>query len=53
MSDQEVVDKLIEILDVYEGRSTTYANQGQAMDGYSALHNFVGLAKQARKERRE
>jgi len=44
-----VCQKLIDILDAYEGRNEMISNQGQALDGYSALHNFVSIARYARK----
>lgn len=47
-TDREVVVWLVRILDAYEGGVELVSNQGQALDGYSALAEFVGLAKEAR-----
>ena len=40
--------KLVLTLDAYEGRDALVSNQGQAMDGYSALANFKSIAEEAR-----
>lgn len=48
MGKDEIIDRLVEILDAYEGGAETISNQGQAMDGYSALANFVSVAKRAK-----
>ena len=48
MAKDEIIDKLVELLDAYEGGTATISNQGQAMDGYSALANFVSIAKRAK-----
>lgn len=48
MKDSEIVKKLVFILDCYEGGVVVVSNQGQALDGYSALAEFVWLAKGAR-----
>ncbi len=48
MTKDEIVEKLVRIIDVYEGGDALFSNQGQAMDGYSALAEFVSLAKIAR-----
>ena len=44
---QLLVD-IVNILDAYEGQTELISNQGQAMDGYSALANFVSVAKRAK-----
>ena len=36
------------ILDAYEDKKPLISNQGQGMDGYTALATFVGLAKKVR-----
>ena len=40
--------KLVRVLNAYEGGDALVSNQGQAMDGYSALANFKAIAEQAR-----
>lgn len=45
---KEVCVKLVRILDAYEGGTAIMSNQGQALDGYSALANFISIAKKAR-----
>jgi len=44
----DIVDQLINILNDYRGEKATFANQGQAMNGYSALAEFVSLAQKAK-----
>lgn len=39
----EVVDSLIEVKQCADGGTETFANQGQAMDGYSELANYRSL----------
>jgi hypothetical protein len=41
---------LVHIADAMDGGKSSIANQGQALDGFSALANFRGLADVARKE---
>ena len=48
MNEKEIVVKLINILDCYEGGTEIVSNQGQSLDGYSALANFVELARKAK-----
>lgn len=43
----EIMRQLVDILDALDGKPTV-ANQGQAMDGYSALANFRAVAEKAR-----
>lgn len=45
---QKVIEDLIKILDAYEGKKSSVYNQGQVMDGYTALANFLEVAKYAR-----
>ena len=40
--------KFVNVLNAYEGGDALVSNQGQGMDGYSALANFNALAKEAR-----
>lgn len=44
----KLLNSLIHTLDMYEGGKPSLANQGQALDGYSALYNFVEIAKKIR-----
>ncbi len=53
MEPEEVVKKLIKILDCYDGGTVLISNQGQALDGFSALAEFVSLARKAKKEENE
>ena len=46
--DKRTVKKLIKILDMYEGKTSLISNQGQALDGYSALAEFISIAEEAR-----
>lgn len=49
MNDEKhLVTQLIDVLNVYEGHRTLFACQGQSMDGYSALANFLDIAKKLR-----
>lgn len=43
-----VCRELVSVLDAYDGQKPLISCQGQAMDGYSALANFVDIAKRAR-----
>lgn len=45
---ERYVEELIKILAAYEGKKILISCQGQAMDGYTALANFVDLARRAR-----
>jgi hypothetical protein len=45
---EEIIQQLISILDCYEGKIPLISNQGQAMDGYSALANFLNLAREVK-----
>jgi hypothetical protein len=49
MDDKEIVDELIKIKNAMAGPYVS--TQGQGMDGYSALANFIGLAEKAEEER--
>lgn len=44
----EIIKRLVDVLGAYEGGNVLVSCQGQAMDGYSALANFVGIAEDAR-----
>ena len=44
----DVLEALIITLDAYENKHPLVANQGQALDGYSALANFIGISEKAR-----
>lgn len=48
-SAKNLLSDLVDVLDAYEGRRPTFANQGQAMDGYAALAAFVDLAQRAKR----
>lgn len=39
-------ERMVAILHAQSDGKATFANQGQAMDGYSALANYNGLAKE-------
>jgi hypothetical protein len=51
MTDKEIVDQLIVIHKAMSSGSALLSNQGQALDGYSALANFIHLAETAEAER--
>lgn len=44
-----IIKKLVRVLDAYDGGEELISNQGQAMDGFSALANFVSVARKAKK----
>ena len=44
----DIIKSLVDVLDAYEGKKPLLSCQGQAMDGYSALANFVSIAEEAR-----
>ena len=48
LNEKEIINKLINILDRYDNSTEIISNQGQPLDGYSALHNFVDLARKAK-----
>ena len=43
-----IVDELVHVLNVYESGKPLISCQGQGMDGYSALAEFLGIARRAR-----
>lgn len=43
-----IINDLIRTLDAYESNEALVSCQGQSMDGYSALANFVDIAKRAK-----
>lgn len=47
-TEKKILKQLINILDAYENKDTLTGNQGQALDGYSALANFISIAEKAR-----
>lgn len=54
MKDQdEIIRMLVRTINAYENKEVLISNQGQAMDGYSALANFVYIAQEARKLKNE
>ena len=48
MNEMEICKSLVDILNAYEGGTSLVSNQRQALDGYSALANFISVAKNAR-----
>ena len=48
MNEREICERLVWILDAMENKTVLISNQGQALDGYSALAEFVAVAKKAR-----
>jgi hypothetical protein len=46
--EKDIIKKLIEILNLYENKTPLISNQGQVLDGYSALAEFINIAKEAR-----
>jgi hypothetical protein len=46
---KKIINRLRRVIDAYEDQRPLLSSQGQAMDGYSALANFVEIAKDARK----
>jgi hypothetical protein len=45
-----LMDDLVAVYDAYHGQKETFANQGQALDGYSALANYDDLVRQIKEE---
>lgn len=43
-----IIRELIAVLDAYENPHPYLSNQGQCLDGYSALANFLAIAKKAK-----
>ena len=48
LSGSALLARIVQVLDAYEGGCGLVSNQGQAMDGYSALANFKAIAEDAR-----
>ena len=46
----EYMKQFLFILSAYENKKALVSGQGQAMDGYSALANFLDVARRAKKE---
>lgn len=44
----QIIRKLVDVLDALEGGSSLISNQGQPLDGYSALANFRAIAQEAK-----
>ena len=45
--EKKIFKQFVNILDAYENKGTLTSTQGQALDGYSALANFINIAKEA------
>jgi len=43
----KILEQLTDVLDAYKGQNSLIGCQGQGMDGYSALANFVAIAEKA------
>jgi len=52
MSIEKIIDDLINILDIYNGSKELISNQGQPLDGYSALANFIRIAEKSKEYRK-
>jgi hypothetical protein len=49
-TEKEILERLVFILNAVEtGGDPMISNQGQGMDGYTALAEFCAIAKEARK----
>ena len=48
---ERIMDDLVRVVNAYEGKGALFSCQGQGMDGYSALANFIEIAKKARELR--
>jgi len=48
VNEKEICVKLVRTLNAYENGTVLISNQGQALDGYSALHEFISIAENAR-----
>lgn len=46
--ERKLLKDFVEVLDAYEGGGALVSCQGQAMDGYAALANFIYLARKAK-----
>ena len=47
-TEKKILKQLVDILNAYENKGTLTVNQGQALDGYSTLANFINIAEEAR-----
>lgn len=43
-----ILRELINVLYAYENKNNIFSNQGQALDGYSALANLLSIANKAK-----
>jgi len=43
----KIMNSLVDILIAYKNKKSLLSNQGQGLDGYSALANFVSVAEKA------
>ena len=43
-----ILHDIVKIINAYEEKNSLLSCQGQGMDGYSALANFLSIAKKAR-----
>jgi hypothetical protein len=50
-TDAQLINKFIRVLDAYRGGTALVSNQGQSLDGYSALAEFVAIAALAKEQR--
>ncbi|MBK7544117.1 MAG: hypothetical protein IPI57_20765 [Candidatus Competibacteraceae bacterium] len=46
----DYVKDIIAVLNAYERKDALFSCQGQSMDGYSALANFLDIARKLRNE---
>lgn len=44
----QILKSLVDVLNAYEGATSLISNQGQALDGYSALASFLDIARKAK-----
>jgi len=47
---EEYGKDILDVLNAYEGKTALFCCQGQGMDGYSALANFLDIARKLRDE---
>lgn len=46
----DYIKDILDVLNAYEGKTALFCCQGQGMDGYSALANFLDIARKLRDE---
>ncbi len=44
----KILIDLVNVLAAYENKNDVFSNQGQALDGYSALANFLYIANRTK-----